>query len=67
MSLGPEYAQYSKQMSLSKKEFKNIYKNYNTKTVKDVLNDTITKMVCESPGISSREIHDRLPDNLMRK
>jgi len=24
-------------------------------------------MVCESPGISSREIHDRLPDNLMRK
>ena len=67
VSLGPEYAQYSKQMSLSKKEFKNIYKNYNTKTVKDVLNDTITKMVCESPGISSREIHDRLPDNLMRK
>jgi len=66
-SLGPEYAQHTKQMALSKKEFKNIYKNYNTKSVKDVLSDTITKMVCESPGISSREIHDRLPDNLMRK
>ncbi len=67
MKLDSEYAQLTKKMNVAKKGFKDIYKKYNTTSAKEELRDTITKMVCEYPGISSREIHDKLPVNLMRK
>jgi len=67
MKFNSEYAKMTKQMSMAKKDFKNLYKKYNTRNTKDTLNDAIAKMVCDYPGISSREIHDKLPTNLMRK
>ena len=63
-----EFSKSQKQMKTSKKEFrallKSIHLGYSPK--KDISNH-ITKMVCDSPGISCREIMDGLPNNLQRR
>ena len=34
---------------------------------KDVIKEEILKAVCEEPGISSRQIHERLPRHLFKR
>ena len=62
------YGELSKSMTASKREFKQIIKNHiHRENQKDVLADYIVKSVSEEPGISSRQIHERLPKNLFKK
>tara|TARA_R100000152_G_C6778893_1_gene209981 strand:- start:1240 stop:2697 length:1458 start_codon:yes stop_codon:yes gene_type:complete len=62
------YGGLSKAMTASKREFKQIIKNHTKReNQKDVLASHIVKSVSEEPGISSRQIHERLPKNLFKK
>ena len=68
LDFSPEYATLSKQMTKDKREFKRILKSHiNPVTQKDVVSSYIIKAVSEEPGISSRQIHERLPINLFKK
>ena len=63
-----DYSQLSKTMKSSKRSFKSIIKKYMTNIgSKEVIKHHILKSVCEEPGISSRQIHERLPKNLFNK
>ena len=70
MSYCSDYAKLSKQMKQGKKEFRALLKEIPHQTVRKNLNDQveefIKKSVCEFPGISSREIHDRMPNKLYK-
>ena len=65
-----EYSLLSKQMKESRKEFRKILKDIPHQSVRKNLNnqvnDFIKKSVCDNPGISSREIHDRMPSKLYK-
>jgi len=68
LSFNKEYARLSKEMVASKKSFKKSLKNYMLGvSSKDVIKQEILKAVCEESGISSRQIHERLPTNLFKK
>ncbi len=68
MPFNKKYAILSKQASQAKKEFKKLVKSQSsTKGMKDRIKESILKSVCEYPGISSREIHEALPENLKKK
>ena len=68
LSYGSEYSKLSKEMKSSKRSFKGILKKYMTNTGnKEIIKHHILKTVCEEPGISSRQIHERLPKNLFNK
>lgn len=68
MPLNKQYASIYKQMTQAKKDFKKILKTQSsTKGMKDRLKENILKSVCNTPGISSREILDSLPENLKNK
>jgi hypothetical protein len=67
MPLNKQYISISKEMTAAKKDFKRIIKSQSsTKGIKKRIKENILKSVCESPGISSREIHEALPDNLKK-
>lgn len=68
LSFNKEYAKLSKEMVASKKAFKKSLKNYMLGvSSKDVIKQEILKAVCEESGISSRQIHERLPTKLFKK
>ena len=68
LGFSPEYAAISKQMTKDKREFKRLIKSHiNPVTQKDIVSSHIIKAVSEEPGISSRQIHERLPINLFKK
>lgn len=68
LSFNQEYCRLNKEMSLSKREFKRILKNY-MKGVdkKDIIKQNIVQLVSEEAGISARQIHERLPKNLFNR
>lgn len=66
--LNKRYVIISKEMSNAKREFKKILKSQSsTKGMKNRIKENILKSVCDSPGISSRQIHEGLPENLKNK
>ena len=68
LSFNKEYARLSKEMVSNKKAFKKSLKDYMLGvSPKDVVKQEILKAVCEENGISSRQIHERLPSNLFKK
>jgi len=68
MPYNSDYAKLNKSMSVSKREFKSILRKYMTSTTtKDIIKHEILKAVCENSGISSRQIHERLPTRLFKK
>jgi len=68
MPLNKEYVSLSKKMTSSKKEFKGLLRKQYTKlATKDKIKKFIVDSVCDNPGISSREIHESLPDRLKNK
>ena len=68
MPYNTEFCSLSKTMSDSKREFKRIIKKYmKSVSTKDIIKHEILKSVCENNGISSRQIHERLPKNLFNR
>ena len=70
VSYSKDYAQLSKDMKVAKREFRAILKEIPHQSVRknlsDQLDNFIKKSVCDNPGISSREIHDRMPSKLYK-
>ena len=63
-----DYSSLTKEMTNSKKEFKKIIKEHMPSiSPKYVIKQEILHAVCEEPGISARQIHERLPKNLFKK
>ena len=68
MPFNAEFAKLTKNMSTHKKEFKSILNKYMINVgPKEILKRHIMRLVCEEQGISSRQIFDRLPDNIAKK
>ena len=68
MPFNSEYSRLTKDMTNTKREFKRVLKNHMKHTTqKDIIKHHITKAVCESPGVSARQIHERLPKSLFKK
>ena len=65
-----DYSRLFKQKKAAKKEFRRVLKNISHQSVRNNLSnqvdDFIKKSVCDYPGISSREIHDRMPSKLYK-
>ena len=70
MAYSKDYSRLSKEMKGAKKEFRKVLKGIPHQSVRRNLsvqvNDFIKKSVCDSPGISSRQIHDRMPNKLYK-
>lgn len=68
MPYNEEYSSLSKQMTNGKREFKKLIKSHmvNVKP-KEIINQHILKAICEEPGISSRQIHEKLPKPLFKR
>ena len=65
---GKEYSRLNKEMKTLKKQFTQLLKQTPiSNSPKDSIRKAILDSVCETPGISSREIHDSLPKNLYDK
>ena len=65
LSYGKEYSKLTKEMKAYKKEFTQLLKQTPiSASPKDTIRKAILDSVCETPGISSREIHDSLPKKL---
>ena len=68
LSFGSEFAKLTKEMGLTKREFKKNLKNIKiSKSQKEQISEHILKAVSQEPGISSRQIHERLPRRLFKK
>ena len=71
MTYGDEYAVLHKEMRDAKKEFKSIVRKQKSYlknwSEKDEIKKYIVYHVCEEPGVSVRQIHDRLPSKLQKK
>jgi len=68
LSFGKEYSRLTKEMSTHKKQFTKLLKQTPiSNSPKDSIRKAILDSVCDTPGISSREIHDLLPKNLHDK
>jgi hypothetical protein len=68
LDYGPEYALLTKKMSITKKAYKKALKDTVIgNSPKEEIRKSILKAVCESPGISSRQIHDSLPKKLYNR
>ena len=67
----PEYSQLTKEMTGAKKEFKKIIKTHKgylkNWSEKDEIKKHILYHVCEEPGVSVRQIQERLPKNLAKR
>jgi len=65
---GDGYANVVKEIRKTKKEFNALVKKQQeSRSNKEELKKQILKMICDSPGISSRQLHERLPYRLHRK
>jgi hypothetical protein len=65
---GKEHAFLTKNITKTKKEFNVIVKKqYAAYSTKDDLKKQVLEIVCNTPGISSRQIHEVLPYNLYKK
>ncbi len=63
-----EYAILSKQMTSSKRKFKHIIKKHmRSINKKDIIKQEIKHLVSENAGISSRQIHEKLPKPLFNR
>ena len=66
-----EYSKLSKQMKSSKQEFRKYLKGIHNqsirKNISQQVNEFILKSVCNSPGISSRQIHERMEPKLYKR
>jgi len=71
ITYGDAYAVLHKEMRNAKKEFKSIVRKQKSYlknwSEKDEIKKYIVYHVCEEPGISVRQIHDRLPSKLQKK
>nr|MDB4346091.1 hypothetical protein [bacterium] len=68
MAYSSDYSKMTKQMTNSKREFNKIVKQSIVNLgPKELLKRHIVKLVSEEQGISARQVHERLPDNLLRK
>ncbi len=63
-----DFAKLSKEMTSSKREFKQLIKKH-MKSInkKEIIKHSIVSLVSEESGISARQIHERLPKNLFHK
>ena len=62
---GKEYSRLTKEMKIHKRAYKKVLKDTVIgNSPKDVIKKAILKSVCDTPGISSREIHEGLPRKL---
>ena len=68
---GQEHSVLTKEMTKAKREFKKIIKEQKKYLAnwseKDEIKKRILEYVCEEPGVSVRQIHDRLPKVLQNK
>ena len=71
LTYGKEYSKVNKEISKLKKEFRATLKEipYQSikKSIREQSEDYILKSVCETPGISSREIHESMPLKLYKR
>ena len=68
MPYNSEYAKLSKEMSVTKRGVKNTIKQYVVNIgPKELIKRHIVRLVTEEQGISARQVHERLPNNLFRK
>ena len=68
VSFGKEYSRLTKQMSEYKRTYKKILKETTiSASPKGEIRKAILDSVCNTPGISSREIHESLPKKLYDK
>jgi len=68
MPYNSEYSTLNKGMSSLKKKFTSVLKETpHTYSDKETIKKSILKSVCDSPGISARQLHDSLPRNLYDK
>jgi len=71
LDFSSDYSKFNKQMTESKKEFKSLVKKHKgylkNWSEKDEIKKHILYEVCEEPGISVRQIQDRLPKKLAKK
>lgn len=68
LSFGKDYAVLTKEMKTLKKQFTQLLKETPiSKSPKETIKKAILDSVCNTPGISSREIHDSLPRNLYNR
>ena len=68
MAYGEEYARLTKEMASTKKEVNSTIKKYVVNIgPKELIKRHIVKLVSEEQGISARQVHERLPNNLFRK
>ncbi len=66
-----EYSVLHKEMSSAKREFRSFIKNIShqsiRKNISESMNDFIIKSVCDSPGISARQIHEKMDSGLFKR
>ena len=68
MAYGEEYARLTKEMASTKREVNSVIKKYVVNIgPKELIKRHIVKLVSEEQGISARQVHERLPNNLFRK
>ena len=70
-SYSVDYAKLSKQMSKAKKEYRTFIKGVSHQSIRKNINDQLQEFiidnVCSYPGISARELHDRMPSKLYKR
>ncbi len=71
LSYGKELSKITKELSELKKEFRGLVKSIPYQSIKNTIKkqseDFILKSVCQTPGISSREIHESMPLKLYKR
>ena len=68
MAYGQEFAKLSKEMTNSKREVNRKIRKYVVNIgPKELIKRHIVKLVSEEQGISARQVHERLPENLFKK
>lgn len=66
-AFGNDFAKYEKTKRDSRSELKKFVKGSRGYSPKEAINNHITKMVCNSPGITCRELMDSLPPHLYKR
>ena len=71
LSYGKDFASLNKQKKEAKKEFTNTVKSITNQSIRknitEQINDYIIKSVCETPGISARELHEQMDIKLYKR
>ena len=70
MAYSEEYAQISKEMKVTKKQFRDTIAKINiqkiTKSKRELVQEFVLKSLCENRGIGAKRIHDMMPNNLYK-